>query len=271
MKVFGRTQIRDTSPRCVSLITSLALQRVTGLFVSACLSICNVCSTKGHQANPPHQRACKCASARIAACRRLCSGLRRVEDRRVDKLGKKDMEALVERLGHGASLRELTLHRTQAPDGTISERWQIDNDEDLRLFRKSQTWANAAEVAAIGALDPGHTVQPKASLPQVAEVIVLSKAREAWLATIKSRTLPKTYTIKMAAVDSLVAFWGQRPSSIRSRDLIWLAGISTCGRRVLRHQHSPTSKAMWAGRAVSLIGRLPLATTPKATIRHPGM
>lgn len=73
------------------------------------------------------------------------------------------MEALVERLGHGASLRELTLHRTQAPDGTISERWQIDNDEDLRLFRKSQTWANAAEVAAIGALDPGHTVQPKAS------------------------------------------------------------------------------------------------------------
>ncbi|MCE4313375.1 site-specific integrase [Xanthomonas hortorum pv. vitians] len=133
-----------------------------------------------------------------------------LRDRRVDKLGKKDMEALVERLGHGASLRELTLHRTQAPDGTISERWQIDNDEDLRLFRKSQTWANAAEVAAIGALDPGLTVQPKASLPQVAEVIVLSKAREAWLATIKSRTLPKTYTIKMAAVDSLVAFLGAK-------------------------------------------------------------
>lgn len=194
-----------------------------------------------------------------------------LRDRRVDKLGKKDMEALVERLGHGASLRELTLHRTQAPDGTISERWQIDNDEDLRLFRKSQTWANAAEVAAIGALDPGHTVQPKASLPQVAEVIVLSKAREAWLATIKSRTLPKTYTIKMAAVDSLVAFWGQRPSSTRSRDLIWLAGISTCGRRVLRHQHSQTSKAMWEGRAASLIGRLPLATTPKATTPHPDM
>ncbi|QTF19455.1 hypothetical protein XFF6992_530002 [Xanthomonas citri pv. fuscans] len=70
-----------------------------------------------------------------------------LRDQRVDRLGKKDMDALVERLSQGASLRDLTLHRTQAPDGTISERWQIDNDEDLRLFRKNQTWANAAEVA----------------------------------------------------------------------------------------------------------------------------
>ncbi|ACD59228.1 phage-related integrase [Xanthomonas oryzae pv. oryzae PXO99A] len=35
-----------------------------------------------------------------------------LRDRRVDRLGKKDLDALVERLSQGASLRDLTLHRT---------------------------------------------------------------------------------------------------------------------------------------------------------------
>jgi hypothetical protein len=133
-----------------------------------------------------------------------------LRDRRVDRLSKKDMDALVERLSQGTSLRDLTLHRTQAPDGTISERWQIDNDEDLRLFRKNQSWANAAEVAAIGALDLGEPVHAQTSRPHVAQVIALDKAREGWLASIQSRTLPKTYTIKKAAIESLVAFLGTK-------------------------------------------------------------
>ncbi|WP_425522246.1 DUF6538 domain-containing protein, partial [Xanthomonas citri] len=133
-----------------------------------------------------------------------------LRDRRVDRLGKKDMDALVERLSQGASLRDLTLHRTQAPDGTISERWQIDNDEDLRLFRKNQTWANAAEVAAIGALDLRDPVQPQPGRRQVAQAIALDKARDGWLASIQSRTLPKTYMIKKTAIESLVAFLGTK-------------------------------------------------------------
>lgn len=106
------------------------------------------------------------------------------------------MDALVERLSQGASLRDLTLHRTQAPDGTISERWQIDNDEDLCLFRKNQTWANAAEVAAIGALDFGEPVQSQPVRRQVAPGHCLRQGKDGLLASIQSRTLPKTYTIK---------------------------------------------------------------------------
>lgn len=55
------------------------------------------------------------------------------------------------RLSQGISLRELSFHRTQTSDGTISERWQIDGDEELRLARKNRTWANAAKGAAVGA------------------------------------------------------------------------------------------------------------------------
>lgn len=70
-----------------------------------------------------------------------------LRDRRVDRISKKDMDVLVKRLSQGVSLRDLPFHRTQTSDGTISERWQTDSDEDLRLFRKDQTWANAAEGA----------------------------------------------------------------------------------------------------------------------------
>lgn len=44
----------------------------------------------------------------------------------------------------------------------------------------------------------------------MSETISLEKARDAWLASIKPRTLPKTYTIKTAAVESLVAFLGPK-------------------------------------------------------------
>ncbi|MEN4950273.1 hypothetical protein [Stenotrophomonas sp. TWI819] len=128
----------------------------------------------------------------------------------MEKFGKKDLEDLVERLSKGADRKDLTLHRTQAADGTITERWQMDSEEDVKLFRQAQAQANAAEVAAIGVLDPTPVRRTHASRPQVTETISLEKARDAWLASIKPRTLPKTYTIKLAAVESLVSFLGPK-------------------------------------------------------------
>lgn len=133
-----------------------------------------------------------------------------LRERSVEKFGKKDLEDLVERLSKGAGRNDLTLHRTQAADGTITERWQMDSEEDVKLFRQAQAQANAAEVAAIGVLDPTPVRRTHASRPQVTETISLEKARDAWLASIKPRTLPKTYTIKLAAVESLVSFLGPK-------------------------------------------------------------
>ncbi|HFJ9550280.1 TPA: DUF6538 domain-containing protein [Stenotrophomonas maltophilia] len=42
-----------------------------------------------------------------------------LRERSVEKFGKKDLEDLVERLSKGAGRNDLTLHRTQAADGTI--------------------------------------------------------------------------------------------------------------------------------------------------------
>lgn len=157
-------------------------------------------------------RTSNLASARLRAIV-LASGYAHaydvLRDQRVDRFSKKDLESLVERLSGGADRRDLTLHRTQAADGTITERWQIDSEDDVRLFRQAQSFATAAEVAAIGILDPEP--QPvRSTRPQVSETISLEKARDAWLASIKPRTLPKTYTIKAAAVESLVAFLGPK-------------------------------------------------------------
>ncbi|MEL3954929.1 site-specific integrase [Stenotrophomonas bentonitica] len=157
-------------------------------------------------------RTSNLASARLRAIV-LASGYAHaydvLRDQRVDRFSKKDLEALVERLSGGADRRDLTLHRTQAADGTITERWQIDSEDDVRLFRQAQSFATATEVAAIGMLDPEpHPV--RSTRPQVSETISLEKARDAWLASIKPRTLPKTYTIKTAAVESLVAFLGPK-------------------------------------------------------------
>jgi hypothetical protein len=109
----------------------------------------------------------------------------------MDRMTTTDVDALIERLTQETGRQDLTLHRTQAPDGTVSERWQIDNDEDVRLFRKAQVWNAASEVAGIGALPPDLVHQPEAQA-KVAEVISLRKARDGWLASLKATTLPKT-------------------------------------------------------------------------------
>lgn len=50
-----------------------------------------------------------------------------LRDQRVAKLSKDEVDALIGRLSGAYNLRDLTLHRTLGPDGTVSERWQIDN------------------------------------------------------------------------------------------------------------------------------------------------
>ncbi|TAA10889.1 site-specific integrase [Pseudoxanthomonas winnipegensis] len=128
----------------------------------------------------------------------------------MDRMTTKDVDALIERLAQEQSRKDLTLHRTQAPDGTVTEQWQIDNEEDVRLYRKAQGWAACSEVASIGMLPPELIEQRKPAASSVDEVISLDKARDGWLATLKATTLPKTYTIKKTAIDFLVKFLGPK-------------------------------------------------------------
>lgn len=127
----------------------------------------------------------------------------------MDRMTTKDLDALIERLTKGTGRQDLTLHRTQAPNGTVTERWQIDNDEDVRLFRKAQVCNAASEVAGIGALPADLVHQPEARA-KVAEVISLRKARDGWLASLKATTLPKTYVIKKSAIDFFVKYIGEK-------------------------------------------------------------
>lgn len=48
------------------------------------------------------------------------------------------------------------------------------------------------------------------SSPPAIETMTLGKARDAFLATLKGSTLPKTYTIKKTAIEALVAFLGPK-------------------------------------------------------------
>ncbi len=142
-----------------------------------------------------------------------------LKDQRVAKLSRSDAELLIARLTSAEGLQELTLNRTRKPDGTITEQWQIDSPKDLKLYRELM------ELEAAG-LTPPSSPLPQASFAMFGspatgaprrrpaapaiETMTLGKAREAFLATIKSSTLPKTYTIKKTAVEALVAFLGPK-------------------------------------------------------------
>ncbi|WP_033003311.1 DUF6538 domain-containing protein, partial [Xanthomonas oryzae] len=108
----------------------------------------------------------------------------------MDRMTTKDVDALVERLTQDQNRKDLTLHRTQAPDGTLTEQWQIDNEEDVRLYRKAQGWAASSQVASIGMLPPDLIESRKPTASSVDEVISLDKARDGWLATLKARRPP---------------------------------------------------------------------------------
>ncbi|MBW8852623.1 MAG: tyrosine-type recombinase/integrase [Xanthomonadales bacterium] len=130
-----------------------------------------------------------------------------LREQRVDKLSKKDADALVAKLTGANDLRDLTLHRTRSPDGTVSERWQIDNELDLRMFQSMQRPSGDPLMDALNAPDPPPQVRPET--PTVT-VIKLDDARDGWLASLKGSSLPKTWTIKKTAIEALVAFLGSK-------------------------------------------------------------
>lgn len=141
-----------------------------------------------------------------------------LKDQRVDKLSKQEADLLIARLTSAENLRELTLDRTRQPDGTVTERWQIDSPKDLKLYRQlmelEATAGGISQSLAVtvpslfGSADAGsHKCQ--VSTPAI-ETMTLGKARDAFLATLKGSTLPKTYTIKKTAIEALVAFLGPK-------------------------------------------------------------
>lgn len=141
-----------------------------------------------------------------------------LKDQRVAKLSKSDADLLIARLTSAENLQELTLNRSRQPDGTVTEQWQIDSPKDLKLYRQLmelEAMAGAAPQPRVlpvavptmfgSALHASPTRQ--ASAPAI-ETMTLGKARDAFLATLKGSTLPKTYTIKKTAIEALVAFLG---------------------------------------------------------------
>lgn len=130
-----------------------------------------------------------------------------LREQRVDKLSKKDADALIAKLTGANDLRDLTLHRTRALDGTISERWQIDSELDLRMFQSMQRPSGDPLMDALDVPKPPAWVRPER--PTVT-VIKLDDARDAWLASLKANTLAKTWTIKKTAIEALVAFLGSK-------------------------------------------------------------
>ncbi|MEA9833196.1 site-specific integrase [Xanthomonas campestris pv. campestris] len=142
-----------------------------------------------------------------------------LKDQRVTKLSKSDADLLIARLTSAENLQELTLNRTRQPDGTVTEQWQIDSPKDLKLYRQLmelEAMAGAAlqtralPVAAPTMVGSQHAGPVRhASAPSI-ETMTLGKARDAFLATLKDSTLPKTYTIKKTAVEALVSFLGEK-------------------------------------------------------------
>jgi len=142
-----------------------------------------------------------------------------LKDQRVAKLSKTDADLLIDRLTSAENLRELTLNRTRATDGTVTEQWQIDSPKDLKLYRQlmelevmaaTLQQPEAAHRGPTREIWPQVTRPPAAPPAQAIETITLGKARDAFLATLKGSTLPKTYTIKKTAIEALVAFLGPK-------------------------------------------------------------
>lgn len=142
-----------------------------------------------------------------------------LKDQRVDKLSKFDADLLISRLTSAENLQELTLNRSRAPDGTVTEQWQIDSPKDLKLYRQLMELEALADAAAPPRPLPGmvretpaHPLRAGPARPATPaiESMTLGAARDAFLATLKPSTLPKTYTIKKTAIEALVAFLGAK-------------------------------------------------------------
>lgn len=142
-----------------------------------------------------------------------------LKDQRVAKLSKTDADLLIARLTSAENLQELTLNRSRAPDGTVTEQWQIDSPKDLKLYRLLMELEAMDAENARSRLSPLRaqsipTPAPSGPIPSAAtpaiETMTLGKARDAFLATLKPSTLPKTYTIKKTAIEALVAYLGPK-------------------------------------------------------------
>ncbi|MFS8407557.1 site-specific integrase [Xanthomonas campestris pv. campestris] len=142
-----------------------------------------------------------------------------LKDQRVAKLNKSDADLLIARLTSAENLQELTLNRTRQPDGTVTEQWQIDSPKDLKLYRQlieleamagAALQARAVPVAAPTMFGSPHAGPIRQASAPAIETVTLGKARDAFLATLKGSTLPKTYTIKKTAIEALVSFLGEK-------------------------------------------------------------
>ncbi|WP_350259899.1 integrase [Stenotrophomonas riyadhensis] len=137
-------------------------------------------------------------------------------------MSKEDAEALIARLRKGR-LPELTLERTQLADGTVVERWQIDNDDDVELYRQATApRGRQAELAALyeknplmamlDGYEPPDRPPAPARMPSppslMAEAISVGEARDAWLKSLEGSTTPQTLTIKGTAINMLVDYIG---------------------------------------------------------------
>lgn len=140
-----------------------------------------------------------------------------LKDQRVAKLSKSDADLLIARLTSAENLQELTLNRTRQPDGAVTEQWQIDSPKDLKLYRlmmelEAMDAENArsrpSPVLAQSIPMPAPRGSIAATAAPAIETMTLGKARDAFLATLKPSSLPKTYTIKKTAIEALVAFLG---------------------------------------------------------------
>lgn len=147
----------------------------------------------------------------LALMARYAHAFAMARDLPMDRISKKDVDALIEGLTKSANRQDLTVLRTKAADGTIEERWQIDNDNDLRLFQQLQRSSGSIDPLqdAVDGIAPYQRPAPAPPAPAIA-AINLADARDAWLATLKASTLPKTWTIKKTAVEALTRFLGEK-------------------------------------------------------------
>lgn len=123
-----------------------------------------------------------------------------------------DIGALLDRLTSGDPLQKLTLNRTKAADGTVTEHWQIDTPDDVILYQQMMELSGSQPSALSELIREGVPPMPVArrvTKPAV-ETITLGKARDAWLASIQPGCLPKTFTIKKTAIEALVSFLGDK-------------------------------------------------------------
>ncbi|MBO9739438.1 site-specific integrase [Xanthomonas axonopodis pv. begoniae] len=142
-----------------------------------------------------------------------------LKDQRVDKLSKLDADLLIARLTSAENLQELTLNRTRQPNGAVTEQWQIDSPKDLKLYRlmmeldaldAENARSHPLPVSAQSIPTPAPRGPVASAATLAIETMTLGKARDAFLATLKGSTLPKTYTIKKTAIEALVSFLGEK-------------------------------------------------------------